>query len=202
MEVVVWSDYQCPWCYLALPVADRLAARGLEVRWRPYHLHPEVPPEGMAMRRRYPGLDSERGRAHVDRLRRLAADAGLPFAFPDRMVQTLPALAASEAVAAEEPEAHPSFHRALFGAYWAEGRDLGDEGVLAAVATETGVDPDRAVAAAADPRWRERVAASTGEAVDAGATGTPAWWFARSFLVTGLQPAGTLERIAARLRPT
>ena len=48
----VFSDYTCPWCYVGwarLESALRRVPEGVnvDVRWRPYEIHAEVPPEGM-----------------------------------------------------------------------------------------------------------------------------------------------------------
>ena len=46
MTVEHWADYICPWCYLALDRVDHLiTAHGVDVVWRPYELHPEIPSE-------------------------------------------------------------------------------------------------------------------------------------------------------------
>ncbi|NIP60570.1 MAG: DsbA family protein, partial [Gemmatimonadetes bacterium] len=52
VPVSVYSDYTCPWCYVGLRRLDRLREElpeGLEldVTWRPFEIHPEVPREGM-----------------------------------------------------------------------------------------------------------------------------------------------------------
>ena len=52
MRVTVWSDYCCPWCYLALDRLDLLDELGVAVDLRPFELHPEIPPHG---RRHRPG---------------------------------------------------------------------------------------------------------------------------------------------------
>ena len=46
-RISVWSDYVCPFCYLELPVLDRLQAEHaeeVEIDWRAFELRPEPAP--------------------------------------------------------------------------------------------------------------------------------------------------------------
>jgi hypothetical protein len=47
VQVDVWSDYVCPFCYLEQPVLDRIAQEYLErvrIRWRAFELRPDPVP--------------------------------------------------------------------------------------------------------------------------------------------------------------
>src|SRR3954452_23456322 len=47
MQIEVWSDYVCPFCYLQEPVVERIErefAGQVQVRWRAYELRPEPEP--------------------------------------------------------------------------------------------------------------------------------------------------------------
>jgi predicted DsbA family dithiol-disulfide isomerase len=46
VQVEVWSDYVCPFCYLEQPVLERIAQYGARVaiRWRAFELRPEPAP--------------------------------------------------------------------------------------------------------------------------------------------------------------
>ena len=50
MEARCWSDYLCPWCYVGRASSATIEELGVEVVHLPYELHPEIPPEGRAVR--------------------------------------------------------------------------------------------------------------------------------------------------------
>ena len=185
MRVTVWSDYLCPWCYLALDREQLLEELGAEVVVRPYELHPEIPPEGTDLR------DGGRTAAVFDRVGTECERVGLPFARPRRSPNTRDVLAAAEHVRLTQPDRFGEVHRALFTAHFVEGRDLGDPGVVDDVVRAAGAEPGRDHAA---------VAASIAEARDAGVPVTPAFLFDSGLLVPGVQPRDQLTRWVERMR--
>ena len=50
MTLDVFADVACPWCYIGeAHLAEALRQRphlGVERRWRPFQLQPDLPPEG------------------------------------------------------------------------------------------------------------------------------------------------------------
>ncbi len=85
----------------------------------------------------------------------------------------------------------------LMDAYWREGRDLEDDGVLAAVASAAGLDGAAALRGSREPAIRERVAAMGREAARAGVTGIPTFDVGEERVV-GAQPYEVLAAAAAR----
>src|SRR3954454_2449418 len=79
-------------------------------------------------------------------------------------------------------------HRALFRAYWAEGRDIGSDEVLLEVAADVGLDPAEAGGRLDDPALLAAIEAQTARALECGAGGVPAWAIDEAVLVPGAQP--------------
>lgn len=182
--MTVWSDYLCPWCYLALDREALLDDLGVDVVIRPYELHPEIPSGGTPLH------EGGRTAAVFDRVGAECESVGLPFRRPARSPNTRDVLAAAEHVRLSAPEAFPSLHRSLFRAHFAEGRDLGDPGVVDELVRAAGAEPGRDHAA---------VTASVAEAREAGVTGTPAFLFESGLLVPGVQPREQLERWVTKM---
>ncbi|MEA2467060.1 MAG: hypothetical protein QOJ57_1186, partial [Thermoleophilaceae bacterium] len=90
-------------------------------------------------------------------------------------------------------------HRRLFRAYWAEGRDIGTDEVLLAVAADAGLDPGEASARLDDPALLRVVEEQTTLAQEHGAGGVPAWAIDERVLVPGAQPHEVFERVLERL---
>src|SRR4051794_41967792 len=63
----------------------------------------------------------------------MAADVGLPFSAPERVVNTRRALSVAEAVRAFLPSSFDAVDRGLFTALWAEQRDISSWGELSFV---------------------------------------------------------------------
>ena len=194
MRVTVWSDYCCPWCYLALDRLDLLAELDVPVEVLPFELHPEIPPEG---RRHRP---DGRTAAAFARVAAECAVAGLPFDPPDATANTAMVLGVSEAVRRTSPAAFPALHRRLFRARFAEGADLGDPDVVDGLVGEVGADAGAARAWRDDGRAEAAVAEARVTAIDAGVTATPAFRFDTGLFVTGVHPRETLERWVTRMR--
>ncbi len=130
LRVRIVADYICPWCYIGMARAERLA-RELPVvlePW-PYELMPHLPPGGLsrelALGRRYP-------RQYYERLGEQAREEGLSFRLPERLYNTH--LAHQAALFAEAVGRGWEMHRALYCAYWGEGEDIGDRDVLCRLA--------------------------------------------------------------------
>jgi predicted DsbA family dithiol-disulfide isomerase len=79
-------------------------------------------------------------------------------------------------------------HPRLFDAYWARGRDIGDEQVLIEEGTAVGLDAAEIVEVLHDQRYLERIETETRGAMQVGISGVPAWVIDRRLLVPGAQP--------------
>src|SRR5262245_16865457 len=148
----VWSDYVCPFCYLELPVLDRLQAEygtRLSIEWRAFELRPEPVPTLAP--------DS-------DYLREVWQHSVFPMAEQRGLVLRLPPLQprtrlAHEAAAfARDAGGFERLHRALLRAFFEEGRDVGDARVLAELAFGAGLDGDALHEALAEGRYAHDVA--------------------------------------------
>ncbi len=124
--------------------------------------------------------------------------AGLPHA---QRLETVPnsrkALMLAEL--ARDRGAFEALHPRLFEAYWAEGRDIGEERVLVEEGTAVGLDAGEIIDALRDGRYLERIEAQTQAAIELGAGGVPAWVIDQRVLVPGAQPHEVFERVLERL---
>lgn len=201
LDVMVWSDYLCPWCYLGLDRAEYLEREhGAAVTWLPYDLHPEIPEGGVEARRAHERLGPGEREAYLERLRSLADEAGLELNPPEHVPKTRNALEAAEWARHRDPDRFSGFHRSLFRAYWVEGRDLEDPAVLRELAASEGIDADAMAEALDEGAATEHVDRSTELGQRVGVTGTPGWLIHGKALVPGAQPYETFDRVVARVR--
>lgn len=162
-------------------------------------MHPEYPPEGIALaelHRRY-GLPS----GQADPLRDRFHIAGLSYNRPEIVPNTRLALRLSEL--ARDRDLHERFHHRLMDAYWADATNIGDPDELRRLAREADLDADDVEAVIADPStYLGRVEASTREAQSIGIHAIPAFVLDQRLIVLGAQPLETFRAAFVRLEAT
>lgn len=189
VHIDVWSDYVCPFCYLAEPPLAQVeeeAAGTVHIRWRAFELRPE--PE--------PTLDPG-----GDYLRDIWARAVYPMAKERGMTLRLPPVQprsrlAHEAAAFAADHGRASvMQHAIFRAFFEAGADIGQPGVLGQIAAEIGLDAAALSAALTSGQYRSRVLEDESLARSFGLSGVPAivvrpadadW--RQAVLVEGAQP--------------
>ena len=162
--------------------------------WLPFDLHPEYPPEGLPRAQ----LLARYGEEGIARTSAMFQSRGLEYRpHPEVVPNTKSALRLGEL--AREHGLHGAFHDRLMDAYWAESRNIGDPDELRALASDAGLPAEEVDDVLAGDRYADVVAASTAEAVRAGATGVPAFVLDRRLLVLGAQPEEVFEQAFERL---
>lgn len=116
---------------------------------------------------------------------------------PEVVPNTMRALRVTEL--ARERGLHRTVHDRLMGAYWDEGRDIGDPDEVRALGAEAGLDAAEVDGVLAGDSYADRVRASTAEAQSLGVTGIPAFVLDSRLLVLGAQPREVFEQAFARL---
>lgn len=194
--LIVYSDYICPWCYLAQAVVDRLLAEyDLEVEWRPYLLRPRTPAEG----RQLTPEARERLAQYLRQIEEPAALLGLPFRVPDLIPSTRLAHEATEY--ARDQGRQNAFHRAVFRRYYGHGKNIGDWAVLRAAAEEAGLDPNAMQEAVTAGHYRARVEALLQSAEEEGVELIPAFRIGSDGQgVDGFVPYEHLARLVEKAR--
>ena len=195
IRLEVFSDYTCPWCYVGWARLEKALASlpdtmAVDVEWRPFEIHPEVPIEGMPVEDL--PYSASVWMSMQEALRANAKAEGLDVGKRPKVSNTHRALAAGAYVQSEEPSRFPDFHERLFKSYFAEGRDLGDPAVVDRVAAETGVAVERMRAAIDSGGYESALSRTSKDARRMGISGTPTFVFDRRFAVSGAQPSEVL----------
>jgi predicted DsbA family dithiol-disulfide isomerase len=143
MHLEIFSDTVCPWCYIGKRRLERALRErpmpDLAIRWRAFQLNPGMPAGGMD-RRQYMAAkfgSAERATRLFDTVTRVGADEGIRFSF-DRIARTPNTMKSHRllALAAQHGRQSQVLDR-LFAAYFGEGRDIGQAGVLVDVGEES-----------------------------------------------------------------
>ncbi|MBP0444322.1 DsbA family oxidoreductase [Roseomonas sp. SSH11] len=206
--LLVVVDTVCPWCWIGKRRLDAalavLAADGLPLarQWHPFQLNPDMPPGGMPRAeyrtRKFGSL--ERGRQLDARVAAEGAKDGIPFDL-ERIERSPNSLDSHRLIRLAMLEGGAALSdrvvEGIFAAYFAEGRDIGDRTVLAAIGDAAGLPPGRS---AAMLESEEGVAAVKEDVARAqGLGGVPAVILNRRLIISGAQSP---DAMAAAIRET
>ncbi len=146
MQIDIISDFVCPWCIVGkerlMKVLDMRPNFKVEINWRPFFLHPEVPVEGADFMEHYSkkfGGEKE-ARSHIASIRDAGFAEGFEFHYEKikRVPNTLKAHALQRLAKGEGKS--DEIVNAIFSAYFFEGRDIGEQSVLLDIAKAHGMD--------------------------------------------------------------
>jgi predicted DsbA family dithiol-disulfide isomerase len=194
LNVTVFSDYICPFCYVGDARLDKLRdGYELDVDWCFFEIHPDNPAEGKPVEEL--GYPPEQWQRMMQNLERMAEDDGLPLAPRTFTTNSHSALLLAEATRSLAPEKFERLHKRLFQAYFAERLNIGDRDVLRVIADACGLPESIVDQAWSDPVFEQRLRDQSWRAAQIGVQGVPAFLFGR-YIVSGAVPAETLERAA------
>ncbi|MEX0730018.1 MAG: DsbA family protein [Aquisalimonadaceae bacterium] len=139
VPVTLFFDYNCPFCYVASYRLERLNQRyDMDILWRFVEIHPENPAAGKPLADL--GYDPARWQVMMENLRRMVEEDGLPWGDRTFTTNTRQAILLAQMTSIMHPEKFLPLHRAIFHAYFADGRNIGDELVLRDLAAEHGLE--------------------------------------------------------------
>ena len=199
-QIVVYSDYVCPFCYLGRESLDRYQAdreHTLEIDWRPFDLRSgQRRSDGTIDHSVDTGKDESYFEQAKENVRRLQEkyDVAMDLEIA-RDIDSLPAqVVAYHLKTAVDYETWLAFDEAVFEALWQDGRDIGDEDVLVDVATSVGVDAETVRAALDDEELRSEVREQFEAAQQQGVTGVPTFAY-DGYAARGAVPPEQLQRL-------
>lgn len=205
LQVEIWSDVVCPWCYVGKRRLEAALAvfehrEQVEVVYRSFELDPSAPPHGHELT--LPAIAAKYGRSEaemrgmVEQLMQTAAGDGLDL----RLLETVHTNTVDAhrllhlALETGGPALQRELKEALLHAYFEQARNVGDHAVLQEVAEAAGLDAERVRAVLASQEYAEAVAADVAQARAYGATGVPFFVLDQKFGVSGAQPVEVFEQ--------
>ncbi len=189
----IFSDPICPWCHIGKANLDRALEahpdHPFRIEWHPFQLTPEMPREGVdkhAYRAAKFGAD-QLTPVHL-RLKEMSRAAGAEIDpdTPKRIPNTLDAHRLIHWAGLEGRQT--AVVSALFRAYWREGRDIGNAGVLADIAAQAGMDRAMVARLLASDADADDIRARDQDARQKGVNAVPTFLIAQQYVVSGAQP--------------
>ena len=218
LTIDIYSDVMCPWCIIGYSQLQQGLAQlageiEAEVRWLPFELNPDMPPEGepqvQHIARKY-GRTPEQAAAGREQMLSMGTRAGYSFAYtgegepPEGMMRNT--FAAHKllkwALIEAGTEVLNRLKLALFDAHFQQRRDVSDPEVLTELAAAQGLDPAGARAALDDETLGRIVKQEEAQAYDMNVTGVPAMIVQGKYMIPGAQEpevyANALRRVVER----
>ncbi len=195
----LYSDYVCPWCYFMTGRIDRLFKEfDVSITWRAFPLHPDTPEGGRSLdeiyeRYPYPKADL------LEHLRRNAKALNMPYCersktFNSRLAQELGLWAESQARG-------NSFHDQAYKAYFVNHENLARKDVLLTIVERAGLDVGQAEVVLAERTFAEAVDRDWQRADELGIDAVPTFVVGEEKLV-GAQEYRSLANFVRRCGAT
>jgi len=196
MQVEIWSDMICPWCYIGKRRFEKALAqfeqrKNINVVWRSFELDPNAPPQYPGtleelLARKY-GVSPQQAAAMNARVTGIAKEVGLEY----RLASARPG---------NTFDAHRLLHLAtarqlgdraierIMHAYFSESLPVGNRVELARLAPEFGIAENDALAMLESDDYSGAVRVDEARAAEFGITGVPFFVFDEKSGISGAQP--------------
>ena len=205
VQIDIVSDVMCPWCivgYKQLEQALGQVGTGAFIRWHPFELNPNMPPEGQNLREHITekyGSTPAQSDAARKQLCELGTALGFTFRFNDdsRIVNTF---AAHQLLGwAQKRDVQHPLKMALFKAHFTDMRDVSDPDVLIELAEQVGLDTDAARDLLTSGSQAEETRAHQQFWTSRGVSGVPSIIFDGRYLLTGAQGADSYAQMLMKV---
>jgi predicted DsbA family dithiol-disulfide isomerase len=195
MQVEIWSDIACPWCYVGKRRFEQALERfehkdDVSVRWRSFELDPTAPrthalPQAELLASKY-GVPVTQAEAMNARMTAAAREEGLDFHF--EKVKVGNTFDAHRLVhLAQDAGRQDAMKERLMRAYLTEGQAIGTPEVLGPLAAEIGLEPERVRAVLESDEYAADVRADEARARALGINGVPFFVLGGKYGVSGAQ---------------
>lgn len=210
MNVLIFSDVVCPWCYLGVVRFERAAAlhtiltgEAIEISMRAFQLDPDAPAGAVPTLDYYDAKfgSPERATAMVDQIETAGKITGIDFNFAEAVrgntfdAHRLLTWADGEGDGLQSDLAHE-----LWRAYFLEGADISDHDTLAARAGVVGLDLRHADTILAGDEYADEVRMQLATAGELGITSVPTFIVNETYVVRGAQSQDDFVQALADIR--
>ena len=203
MDVEIWSDIACPWCYIGKRRFEAALAEfehrdDVRVTWRSFELDPSAPHEregdnATRIAEKY-GITVERAREMGRTVTDAAAGEGLDFHLDiQRSGTTFDGHRVIHLAA--ERGLQDAMKERLLHAYFTEGQLISDHETLVRLAVEVGLDEDEVRATLAGDRFAEDVRGDEQLAGQFGISAVPTFVVDRAIGASGAHPPEALLQL-------
>ncbi len=197
MEVEIWSDVMCPFCYIGkrrfeTALSQFGHADDVEIEWKSFQLNPQMKTVPGKSINEYlaenKGWTIDHAREANQYVTNMAKEVGLTYNM-DKAVVANSFDAHRLIQLAKKQGKGDAMEERLFKAYFTEGKNTADHQVLLDIGLEIGLDKTETEQVLNSDAFAEDVRKDIYEAQQVGARGVPFFVFNRQYAVSGAQPA-------------
>ncbi len=206
IKVDIWSDVQCPWCYIGKRKFEAGAAQfggDVEIEYHSFELSPDTPVdydgtpvEYLAQRK---GLPHDQVEQMIERVVGIASSVGLDYRYDD-IHQTNTVISHELLHFAKAHGRQLEMKERLLKAYFINGEHVGRIPDLVDIAVELGYDRDEVTEALESHRYLADVKADVALAQEYGIQGVPFFVIDGKYGVSGAQDAATFANVLEQVR--
>jgi predicted DsbA family dithiol-disulfide isomerase len=206
IKVDIWSDVQCPWCYIGKRKFEEGAREfgdEVEVEYHSFELAPDTPvdfdgtPIDYLSQRK--GIPLDQVEMMLDRVTSVAANVGLDFHYED-VHQTNTVKAHELLHFAKSRGLQLEMKERLLKAYFVDGGHVGRIADLADLAAEVGLDRADAVVALESGQYVADVKADVAAAQAYGIQGVPFFVIDGKYGISGAQEPDAFRQALSQVR--
>ncbi|MGA9721886.1 MAG: DsbA family oxidoreductase [Candidatus Binatus sp.] len=196
LKIVMFSDYICPFCYVGFETMRRLKPEfDFQLEWRGFQIHPDWPTEGIPADKAREAGDAVSRQALWKRISAMAEAVGFSMKPPAVLTNSRAALAATEF--ARESGRDEALEERIYRAYFNDGENIGDAGIVARLAGEAGLDAREVADAIKSPKYEMRLKNNSLAAHQRGVSGVPTF-FIGEYPLVGAQSLDATRAILQR----
>ena len=190
MNVTVYYDYICPFCYLGTKRILALSNEfNLTMDWKGIEIHPEFPPQGKKRTR------TLKSKSFIETIKEMAKEDNIEIKLPGFVTNSRSILEASEY--AKIKGRFLEFHIGAYEAYFLEGLNIGDIEVVLSIGEKAGLDKSELQECLSKRTMFDKIEENKKEAEDRLILGVPTFLFG-DFPVHGNQSTQTMRHIIKR----
>jgi predicted DsbA family dithiol-disulfide isomerase len=206
MNVEIWSDVVCPWCYIGKRRFERAVASfghpgDVTITYRSFELDPDAPAQRSGtqtehLARKY-GMTIAQAEQASQQMTQRAAGDGLEFRFD--LIRGGNTFDAHRLLhLAKDHGLQPEMKERLLRATFTEGLPIADQATLVRLASEVGLPAAQVQAVLDGDAYADAVRADEQQAARYGITGVPFFVADGKYAVSGAQPPEVLLQLLRR----
>ena len=203
MQIEIWSDVICPWCYIGKRRFEQALAQcgqreDINIIWRSFELDPNAPQQhpgtlNELLARKY-GVSAQQAAEMNARVSGVAQQVGLEYRLANaRPGNTLAAHRLLHFAATRQKGELAA--ECIMHAYFCESLPVGDHAALARLAPKFGIAENEVLAMLAGDDFSAAVRIDEARAAELGITGVPYFLFDGKTEISGAQPVEVFIKI-------
>lgn len=197
MKIEIWSDVQCPFCYigkrhLELALKHVQPTESIEIEWKSFQLDPTIP-EDLAPQNSYTYLAAKKGMSLEqsitmhENVTAMALAAGLNYQLENTIISN--SYNAHQLIQlAKTIKKGDEMEELLFEAYFCKGKDIAHITTLLELGQQIGLSEPEIVVAITTKQFDDVINRDIQESQQIGVKGVPFFVFDRKYALSGAQP--------------